>query len=443
MHIQLPPDVAGIIHRLEESGYEAYAVGGCVRDSLLGRIPNDWDITTNALPEQVKALFSHTIDTGIQHGTVTVILHHVGYEVTTYRIDGEYEDSRHPKEVVFTPSLTEDLRRRDFTINAMAYNDTKGIVDIFEGVRDLEIGIIRAVGNPIERFSEDALRMMRAVRFAAQLGYQIEENTLCAIRRMAESLRHISAERIQTELVKLVTSPHPGHMELLYRAGITKVIMPMFDRIMITTQNNPHHSYTVGEHSIKAMEYVDADKVLRLTMLFHDVGKPDTKTTDEEGIDHFHGHGVISAGYAKEILKKLKFDKETMRKVTTLTLQHDRRIDTTPKAVRRILNELGEELFLLLLEVKRADILAQSSYRQEEKLQELEVLLSTYNVIKEKEQCFCLKDLAVTGQDLIAMGVKPGPELGQLLGELLEIVLEKPEANDKEKLLEIAKQSIF
>lgn len=443
MNIQLPSDVAHIIHLLEEAGHEAYAVGGCVRDSLLGRKPNDWDITTNALPGRVKDLFSHTIDTGIRHGTVTVMINHVGYEVTTYRIDGEYEDSRHPKEVTFTSNLVEDLKRRDFTINAMAYNERAGIVDVFGGIQDLEAGIIRAVGNPTERFTEDALRMMRAVRFAAQLGYQIEEETLLAIRRMAESLRNISAERIQTELVKLVTSPHPEHMELLYKSGITAVVMPQFDKLMLTTQNNPHHCYTVGEHTIKAMEQVEPDKVLRLTMLFHDMGKPDTKTTDEEGIDHFHGHAALSEKYAKEILKALKFDNDTLHKVTRLTLQHDRKINPDAKGVRRLLNEIGEELFLLLLEVKRADTLAQSEYLREEKLQELDILLALYKEIKEKEQCFSLKDLAVTGQDLIALGVKPGPGLGQLLQELLHVVLEEPAANKKENLLEVAKQSIF
>ena len=214
--IALPQDVAFIIHKIEKAGFEAFAVGGCIRDSLLSRTPNDWDITTSALPEQVKALFPHTIDTGIKHGTVTVMCHHVGYEVTTYRIDGEYEDGRHPKQVVFTPSLIEDLKRRDFTINAMAYNDSRGLVDAFEGQQDLQKGVIRAVGEPEKRFSEDALRIMRAVRFAAQLGYTIEEETEAAMCRLSDTLTKISAERIQVELVKLLVSDHPGHMKILY-----------------------------------------------------------------------------------------------------------------------------------------------------------------------------------------------------------------------------------
>lgn len=443
MRIQLPADVANIINELEKNGYEAYAVGGCVRDSLLGREPNDWDITTNALPEQVKDIFPHTIDTGIQHGTVTIMLHHVGYEVTTYRIDGEYEDSRHPRDVTFTTSLKEDLKRRDFTINAMAYNERDGIVDAFGGMDDLKDGIVRAVGDPKERFTEDALRMMRAVRFAAQLGYSIEEQTLLAIRQMAESLRNISAERIQTELIKLVTSAHPEHMEILFQSGITGIIMPQFDRLMETSQNNPHHCYSVGMHTIKAMENVEPDKVLRLTMLFHDMGKPDTKTTDEEGIHHFHGHAQISEKYAGRILKALKFDNDTLHKVTKLTRYHDRKINTNARGVRRILNEIGEELFLMLLEVKKADTLAQSDYKRNEKLEELEVLRNLYLQIKEKDECFQLKDLAVTGQDLIALGMKPGPGIGQMLHELLDLVLEDPQANQKENLLEVAKRSIF
>ncbi len=441
--INLPKDVANIIHILEEAGHEAYAVGGCVRDSILGREPNDWDITTSALPQQVKELFSHTIDTGLQHGTVTVMMHHVGYEVTTYRVDGEYEDSRHPKSVTFTRDLIEDLKRRDFTINAMAYNEKDGVVDAFGGIQDLENGIIRAVGNPKERFTEDALRMMRAVRFAAQLGYDIEENTKAAIREMADTLERISAERIQVELVKLVVSDHPEHMRQLYETGITRVILPQFDCMMETQQNNPHHCYSVGEHTMKAMEQIRPDKVLRLTMLFHDMGKPDAKTTDEKGIDHFHGHAALSQNYANETLKNLKFDNDTLHKVSKLTYWHDYKVQPDKRGVRRALNKIGEELFLLLLEVKRADALAQSMYKREEKLEELLQIKEIYTQIKEEGQCFSLKDLAVTGQDLIALGMKPGPQLGEMLGTLLEAVLEDPEQNEKENLLSIASKSIF
>ena len=274
LKIDLPEHVQAIIGKLEEAGYEAYAVGGCVRDSLIGRIPGDWDITTSAKPGEVKALFARTVDTGIQHGTVTVLMDKMGYEVTTYRVDGEYEDGRHPREVEFTASLLEDLKRRDFTINAMAYNDRCGIVDIFGGRQDLKDKIIRCVGDAMERFSEDALRILRAVRFSAQLGCTIAESTRQAVSSLAGNLKHISAERIQAELVKLLLSDNPQYLKDAWELGITAVILPEFDAIMKQEQNTPHHCFTVGGHTLKAMELVKPDKVLRLTMLFHDMGKP-------------------------------------------------------------------------------------------------------------------------------------------------------------------------
>ena len=432
--ILLPEDVSFIIKTIEEAGFEAYAVGGCVRDSLLDREANDWDITTSAKPEQIKNLFRRTIDTGIQHGTVTVMLHHVGYEVTTYRIDGEYEDARHPKEVIFTSNLKEDLRRRDFTINAMAVNARTGIVDEFGGMEDLEAKVIRAVGNPRERFMEDALRIMRAVRFAAQLGYAIEDNTAEAIKELAPNLDKISAERIQVELVKLVTSPHPEKMKDLYEMGITRVIMPEFDRVCETEQNNPHHCYSVGEHTIHGMENVRADRCLRLALLFHDFGKAECKTTDEVGIDHFHGHAAISEKLCKQILRRLKFDNDTISMVSRLVLYHDYNIESGKKYVRRAVNKIGEDAFPLLLEVKRADILAQSAYMREEKLARLAEVTAYYEQVKEDQECVSLKTLAVTGSDLISWGMKPGKEIGEVLSAMLSMVLDKPECNSVEIL---------
>ena len=432
--ICLPEDVKTIIETIENAGFEAYAVGGCVRDSLLNRKPDDWDITTSAKPEQVKELFKRTIDTGIQHGTVTVMMHHVGYEVTTYRIDGEYEDSRHPKEVVFTSNLVEDLRRRDFTINAMAYNDRVGIVDEFCGMADLEHKIIRAVGNPIDRFTEDALRIMRAVRFSAQLGYEIEEETKAAIRVLATNLQNISAERIQVELVKLVKSPHPEKMRDLYETGITAVIMPEFDAAMKTEQNHPHHKYSVGEHTIHGMMAVEADKDLRLAMLFHDLGKALCKTTDEDGIDHFHGHAAISEELSKKILRRLKFDNDTIHVVSRLVKNHDYKVESGKKYVRRAINRIGEDVFPLLLKVKQADMDAQSDYKKEEKQRNLDEISALYNEIIKDQECVSLKTLEVKGADLIAWGMKPGKEIGEMLSKLLEVVLENPELNDKDQL---------
>ena len=306
--IILPEAVKKIINVLQSAGYEAWAVGGCVRDSILHREPDDWDITTSARPEQVKVLFHRTVDTGIQHGTVTVLMDRVGYEVTTYRIDGEYEDSRHPKEVTFTASLQEDLRRRDFTINAMAYNEEAGLVDIFGGIEDISKKVIRCVGDAKERFTEDALRMMRAVRFSAQLGYDIEEATRLAICELSQTLEKISAERIRTELLKLLVSPHPEMLRICRETGMTAVFLPEFDQMAQTVQNNPHHCYDVAEHTIQALIHSAPEKTLRLALLFHDMGKAKTRTTDQDGVDHFHGHSEVSAELARTILRRLKFD---------------------------------------------------------------------------------------------------------------------------------------
>lgn len=449
MNIQLPHNVENIINTLQAAGYDAYAVGGCVRDSLLKRIPDDWDITTSALPSQVKKLFKRTIDTGIQHGTVTILLPAEAeenakwetYEVTTYRVDGEYEDSRHPKEVTFTPDLCEDLKRRDFTINAMAYNKTAGLVDEFDGIGDLGRGIVKAVGNPAERFTEDALRMMRAVRFAAQLGYEVETNTKEAIQKLAGDLTKISAERIQVELVKLVSSNHPECMRLLYETGITGVIFPEFNKAMETGQNNPHHKFSVGEHTLKSMSCIESDKVLRLTMLFHDIGKPVVKTVGDDGFDHFHNHNEISAQMAQRVLKRLKFDNDTIDKVCRLVLFHDYKIEPHKKYVRRAIYRIGEDIFSMLFKVKHADVMAQSDFMRSEKLEEIRVIKGLYKDVIEAKECVSIKDLEINGKDLLQLGLK-GPQIGSALKEMLEEVLEDSNKNKREHLLECAEKML-
>lgn len=435
IQIQIPEKVNRIIRTLAAAGHEAYAVGGCVRDAVLGREPADWDITTSASPMEVKALFPRTIDTGIQHGTVTVMLGHEGFEVTTYRVDGEYEDCRHPKEVQFTKSLIEDLKRRDFTINAMAYNEEEGLVDEFDGIGDLERGVIRCVGNAEERFTEDALRMLRAVRFGAQLGFTLEEDTKAAIGKLCGNLKKVSAERIRAELVKMLVSPHPERIRDAWETGMTRVVLPEFDACMACVQNNPHHIYSVGEHTIRAIQEAEADPILRLTMLLHDFGKPAVKTTDENGIDHFHGHPAVSEELAGHILKRLKFDNETIRQVKKLVFFHDYHPALTPAGVRRAANKIGEELFPLYLKVQRADILAQNPKLQEKKLTELEEVRKLYKKILEEKNCFTLKHLAVTGRDLMEAGIPAGPGLGEILDHLLELVIEEPERNEKEWLV--------
>ena len=418
--IVLPEKVNDIILALQRHGYEAYAIGGCVRDSLLGREPEDWDITTSATPVEVKAIFPRTFDTGIQHGTVTVLLDKEGFEVTTYRIDGKYEDSRHPKEVTFTACLKEDLRRRDFTINAMAYNASEGLIDIFGGIEDLEQGVIRCVGNARERFSEDALRILRGVRFAAQLGFAIEEETRKGMRELAPTLRKISAERIQVELVKLLVSDRPDMMREAYELGLTREFLPEFDRLMETEQETPHHMYNVGEHTLHAMLNVRADKILRLTMLLHDMGKPALKTVDETGRAHFKKHAFESEKITKQVLRRLKFDNDTLHNVSRLVLYHDYRMPADPKAVRRAMNKIGEDIFPCYMEVRRADVLAQSMYKREEKVKNLDEIEELYRQIVDAGQCVSLKSLAVTGKDLIAAGMEPGKEIGEKLNELVD-----------------------
>lgn len=441
MRILLPQKVNRIIHTLQEHGFEAYAVGGCVRDSILGRIPQDWDITTSAAPEETKSLFSRTVDTGIEHGTVTVLLDGEGFEVTTYRVDGEYRDCRHPKKVTFTRSLSEDLKRRDFTINAMAYNGTAGLVDLFEGERDLEKGVIRCVGCAKERFGEDALRILRAVRFAAQLGFTVEEETKDAVRELAGNLSKISAERIQAELVKLLVSPHPEQIREAYELGITRIILPEFDRMMETAQETPHHMYSVGEHTVRVMCHVRPEKILRLAALLHDTGKPDTKTVDQKGVAHFTGHALKSEELTRKILRRLKFDNDTLRRTACLVRHHDDYYKTaaTPETVRRTMHAVGKKLFPYYIELKQADILGQSEYRRAEKLANLEQIRQYDQEIRKRGDCISLKELAVSGADLLEAGIPAGKQIGASLNWLLEQVLTDPQKNEKQILLKLLK----
>ncbi len=440
MKVKLPQQVAYIINELMEHGYEAYAVGGCVRDSILGKEPEDWDITTSAKPMEVKKIFRRTIDTGIQHGTVTVMLDKDGYEVTTYRVDGEYEDSRHPKTVEFTANLVEDLKRRDFTINAMAYNEQDGIVDVFDGLLDIKHGIIRCVGSASDRFDEDALRILRAVRFSAQLGFDIDPNTLWAAGEKASKLKNISAERIRVELSKLLLSKHPEKLITAYEIGITEIILPEFTAMMKTEQRNSHHIYSVGIHTIKAVKAVGENKKLRWAMLLHDVAKPFCKSVGIDGEDHFYEHPEKGAEMARQILRRLKFDNDTIETVTRLVKWHDFRFTLTPSKMRKAANKIGEDIMELLFEVKRADILAQNPITHEEKLSELSQAKALYQSIQKKKECINLKMLKINGKDLLELGYHPGIKIGEVLNRLLEQVLENPELNEKEILIDKAIQ---
>lgn len=444
MKIEMPNNVRMIINELMDAGYEAYAVGGCVRDSILGRTPNDWDITTSATPMEVKRVFRRTVDTGIKHGTVTVLVKKEGYEVTTYRIDGEYTDHRRPDDVTFTRELSEDLMRRDFTINAMAYNDEAGLIDIYGGEDDLKSGIIRCVGRADDRFDEDALRIMRAVRFAAQLGFDIEEETRQAASLHAAELSQVSQERIETELTKLLLSQHPERLIDMYELGITRVILPEFDRLMETEQNTPYHMYDVGRHTVEVIKNIPATKVLRYAALLHDIGKPDCKTTDAQGIDHFKGHAARSEEMAGHILRRLRMDNDTIRDVKKIVYWHDYGIhgDISKRSVRRMLSRMGKEYFDQLFLIKRADMKGQSDYKRDEHIATLEQIIRYYDEIIEEENALSIKDLKLGGRDLIEMGISPGPDMGRILSALLDRVLDNPELNDREKLEDIVRTEL-
>lgn len=436
LEIEIPQGAAWVLEQLRDAGYEAYVVGGCVRDSLLHRMPDDWDITTSAKPEDTKRIFRRTVDTGIQHGTVTVMVDRTGYEVTTYRIDGEYADGRHPEHVTFTASLLEDLKRRDFTINAMAYSPAEGLVDEFDGIGDINRRVIRAVGDPVQRFTEDALRMMRAIRFSAQLDYRIDEDTREGIRLLAPNLQKVSAERIRVELEKLLLSEHPEELKEAYELGLLRQFLPELSDCMECGQNNPHHCLSVGDHILCAVKAARRDKVLRLALLLHDIAKPQVKTTDENGIDHFHGHAARSAALADRILRDLKYDNQTREAAVRLIAWHDRNLGDSLPEIRKSISELGEEWFLPLLEVKTSDVEAQSDYQRDEKLGKIEYWRNAFEEIRCAGDCLSLKDLAVSGKDLIAAGAAPGREIGRILHEMLEEVLREPAHNTREYLLE-------
>ena len=436
MKIKLPAKVERIIEVLNSHGFEAYAVGGCVRDAILGRIPDDWDITTSALPEQVKALFARTIDTGIMHGTVTVMLDKDGFEVTTYRIDGEYLDGRHPREVVFTPSLLEDLKRRDFTINAMAYSQKLGFVDLFGGMQDLQKKKICCVGDARERFGEDALRILRAVRFAAQLNFKIEEDTKQAIRELAFTLTKISAERIRTELVKLLNSNYPQKIKDLYTLGISKEILPLLDEAMETPM--PKVGGFVGEYIVSCLEKSPNIEEVRWAILLSFFSQIQEKTLSKEFENGREDMG--GSKLSKEILQGLRFDNYRINRIKSLVLWHDLALPKGAKETRRYMSFMGEEMFFFFLELKRAFFIALG--REENKVQEeIFMVKAMGEEIIDKKVCVSLKGLAVDGSLLIKEGIEPGKKIGEILCKLLDMVLENPTLNERKILLDIVKKN--
>ena len=430
-----PKQLDVILETLEKNGFEAYVVGGAVRDIVLGKTPDDFDVTTSATPEEVVRVFGerHCHPTGIAHGTVTVVEDGIPFEITTFRIDGEYNDSRHPEQVLFTRNLQDDVLRRDFTINAMAMTREAEVVDFCGGLSDLEMGVIRAVGEPKKRFEEDALRILRALRFASQLGFTIEKETSCEIFRQKESLPRLSAERIWQELRKLFCGEYATAILREY-FEVFAVIFPEIGPMKGCEQHNPHHIYDVWEHSLVAMQNVPANTVLRTTMLFHDVGKPACFTLDEKGVGHFNGHQSLGAEMTDAILRRLKVDTDTRESIVYLIRIHDMTIEPREKIVRRRLAQMGEPMLRNLIAVKRADMKGHSqlsAYR----FAEIDAFEALLDKTLEDQLCYSFDMLEVNGKDLISIGMTPGPELGKVKKQLLDEVIEDRIPNDKTALL--------
>lgn len=439
--MDMPKNVDTAINLLQSAGFEAYAVGGCVRDSLLGKTPNDWDITTSAKPENMKSVFAdfHCIDTGIKHGTVTVVIDGEPLEITTFRLDGEYEDNRHPKSVTFTSNLGADLGRRDFTVNAMAYSKMTGTVDLFGGQNDLKNGIIRCVGDPDRRFNEDALRILRALRFASALDFEIEEKTAQSLLKNRALLGNISEERIAKELLKLVCGKGAKRI-LTDFAPVLFEILPELQPMYKNSHDNPHHCYDIYEHTLIAVESIDPEPTLRFAMLLHDCGKPAVKKFDENGVAHFYGHQRISAEISAQILARLKVSNKFRDEILFLVSNHDRwELYENTEKMPRYLSKFGLDGVLNLLKVMRADVLAQSpEYRY--RLDQIADAEETAKNLAAQKPCLSLSELQINGRTLMDIGITQGRKLGAVLAQLLDEVIDGVTKNTQEALTTRARE---
>jgi tRNA nucleotidyltransferase (CCA-adding enzyme) len=439
----MPDEVKFIINELQQKGYKAYIVGGSVRDSVLGKVPKDWDVTTNCKPEEVISIFKslgyEVIETGLKHGTVTVMINKVGFEITTFRIDGEYSDHRHSDEVIFVEDVTKDLARRDFTINAMAYNDQEGLIDPFGGLDDIKGRNIKCVGDAIERFTEDALRMLRAARFIAQLNFILDTDVMMAMTKKADTLKFVSKERIRDELCKILVAKEAVRgLYVISYLGLVPYVIPQLEKCIGFDQNNSHHDKNVYDHIMSVIDNSPARLDVRLAALLHDIGKPECYTVDEKGEGHFYKHHMISMDIANEVLKDLRFDNNTINKVAILVKEHMSRYEhlRTPN-IKKFINRVGIENLEDLFDLQIADI--KGSTKRSEDFEDINNLKEQcYKILNEK-QPLTVKDLAINGKDLIAIGYKPGVELGNKLKELMELVLEEIEPNEKERLLELSR----
>lgn len=439
MEFKLPVQVNNAIRLLKDNGFEAYCVGGCVRDMVMGIEPHDYDITTSATPDEMKAVFKgfRIIETGIKHGTLTVISDGMPLEITTYRVDGEYLDNRHPESVSFSRKLCDDLSRRDFTVNTLCCNEEEGIIDLFGGINDINSKTIRCVGEPDRRFNEDALRIIRGLRFSAVLGFEIEKETAKSILKNKDLLSNIAIERIREEFTKLICAEHIFGLIRDYHEVI-EVFIPEYKALKGCEQNTPYHLYDVFEHSLRAVEAIEKDKILKLTMFLHDIAKPVCKTTDENGRDHFKGHAVVGSGEAQKILERMKYDNKTVCAVCSLISIHSLPVPNTKPEAKHFLNLYGEECYKGFIKVRRADLAAKAnSHCQDERLERMESFL--YEIIKNGE-CYTLKQLSVNGNDLKLIGIVNGKQISKVLSLLLDEVIEEELENKKDELLKRAKE---
>ena len=431
--LDLPAHAARAIAQLEDAGFETWAVGGCVRDSLRGAAPHDWDLCTAARPKQMQAVFAgeRVLETGAKHGTLTLLTDDGPLEITTFRADGGYSDGRHPDGVRFVAHIEDDLARRDFTVGAMAWHPERGLCDPFGGLDDLQEGVLRAVGDPDARFQEDALRILRAVRFASQLGFAVEPETAAAMRRQLARLDCVAAERVRAELTGLLCGRFAQRALLAFRDVIGYVLpelTPMFD----CDQQNPHHKYDVWEHSVRAAGQVPAEPALRWAMLLHDCGKPACKTVDEQGVGHFYGHPKASRAIAEPLLRRLHFSAEETGRILLLVEQHDRPLGDSPKLVRRRLCQIGEARFRDLLALKKGDAVGQGTHPED-----IAWLCGIAQLLEEvlaADACFSLRQLAVNGNDMVSLGLS-GPAVGEMLRALLDAVIDGQADNTREALL--------
>lgn len=440
MNFKLPDDVVYIIEKLHRAGYDAFVTGGAVRDLIMHKEPHDYDIATSALPEDVKKLFTRTIDTGIKHGTVTAIVNGVGYEITTFRTDGIYTDGRHPEQVRFVNSVYTDCARRDFTINSMMYGSDGEMIDFFGGHTDIEKKLIRCVGESEKRFKEDALRMLRAVRFSAALSFDIEPNTEKAIRKCSMLIKRVSTERIFEELNKILLSDNPDHIRVLHELGLLRYIIPQLDVCFYEEQRNKYHIYTVGEHIMHTIKNTPRNLVLRWAALLHDIGKPCCSSVDSAGIIHFYGHHRESCRIATDVLYRLHMDKDSIRSISILIENHDVRVEPSLPAVKRMMARTGEKLFEQLMLLQKADNMAKNPSFYPEKEKRIDAALDTYRRIIAEGQPYLVSHLAVNGRDLQKIGYKPGRIIGDTLRKLIDEVIIDSQLNTREYLLERAKQ---